>query len=228
MTCSKNRTRFRLPARFRTFLRRHFDCSEFSLKSGWNSVERFGARILMLSAFLLVASCWMSIWSPSQTPLQFQTQRIDKLEALVGAVPAQIVALQVKLDLKLDQQSKDIESMSNRAWVFIVGFIMFAARELFREFGGKTSRRREPLKDEDCHKEDDPKPCDPTPVPASAQGRWHGGTSFGCASPRLTPQRQLIPLHNVAARSEAGITNSGKSTLHKGRENAARFAPAFP
>lgn len=134
-----------LRSRFGTFRAWGLDWSEFSLRSGWDTVEAFGRRVCGLVTLALLCAAVNPIWLPSQTPMQYEmkadisaaTKRLDTLEAKLATVPVDIAVIKEQIA----RQNDTIESWSTRFWAMAAGFLAWAARQMFMEFGGKEKRK---------------------------------------------------------------------------------------
>ena len=133
-----------LRSKIRTFHGFRLDWSEFSLRSGWGTLEAFGRRICGLAAVGLLMAALNPVWLPSQTPMQYEmradlsaaARRLDSLEAKLATVPTDIAVMKEQIA----RQNEVMESFSTRFWICISGFIAWALRQLFVEFGGKERR----------------------------------------------------------------------------------------
>ena len=133
-------------SRFGTIRTWGLDWSEFSLKSGWDTMEAFGRRVCGLATLALLCAAVNPVWLPSQTPMQYEmradlssaTKRLDSLETKLATVPTDIAVMKEQIS----RQNEVMESFSTRFWICISGFIAWALRQLFMEFGGKERRSR--------------------------------------------------------------------------------------
>ena len=128
-----------------TFSWKFLDWSEFSLKSGWGTVESFGRRVCGLATLALLCAAVNPVWMLSQTPMQYEmradlkaaTARLETLESRLASVPTDIAVMKEQIN----RQNATMESFSNRVWALIAGLLAWAARQMFIEFGGKERRK---------------------------------------------------------------------------------------
>jgi len=120
------------------------DWSEFSLKSGWDTVESFGRRVCAIAVLAIGCAMVNPIWMPSQTPMQYEikadltaaTRRLDSLEAKLSTVPSDIAVMKEQIA----RQNDALESLSTRGWGLIGMLIAWACRSLFLDLGGKERK----------------------------------------------------------------------------------------
>lgn len=133
-----------LRSRIGTFRKWGLDWSEFSLKSGWNTVEAFGRRVTGLAALAILCIVANPVWLPSQTAMQYEmradlsaaTKRLDNLESKLNNLPSDVAVLKEQVS----RQNEVMESFSNRFWGLIAALIAWAMRQMFIEFGGKDRK----------------------------------------------------------------------------------------
>ena len=140
-------------SRFETFRGFSLDWSEFSLKSGWGTVQAFGSRVFGLAAVGLLMVAINPVWMPSQTPLQYEmrldlkdaAKRLDFLEAKLSDMPIKLALM----EQRISQQNESITrlndlvlSLGKGIGGLIAALIAWALRQMFIEFGGKEKRGR--------------------------------------------------------------------------------------
>ena len=120
------------------------DWSEFSLKSGWDTVESFGRRVCAIAVLAIGCAMVNPIWMPSQTSLQFEMKsdikaaaaRLDSLEAKLITMPQDVAVLKEQMA----RNTESLESMNTRSWGLIAMLIAWACRSLFLDMGGKERK----------------------------------------------------------------------------------------
>ena len=133
-----------LRSRFGTIRLFSLDWSEFSLRSGWDTVEAFGRRVAGLAALAILCTVANPVWLPSQTAMQYEmradittaTKRLDNLEAKLTNLPSDVAVLKEQVS----RQNQVMESFSNRFWGLIAALIAWAMRQMFIEFGGREKK----------------------------------------------------------------------------------------
>ena len=151
---------FLLRSRFGTIRTLRLDWSEFSLRSGWGTVEAFGRRVCGLATIGLLIVAINPVWLPSQTPMIYQMQtdlgqslrRLDSLEVKLADVPGKLSDMSLKMavmDQRISQQNDSIARLNELAlWIgkgvggLILAGIAWAIRMMFFDFGGKERRGR--------------------------------------------------------------------------------------
>ena len=131
-------------SRFETFRGWGLDWSEFSLKSGWDTVESFGRRVCAIAVLTIGCAMVNPIWLPSQTPMQYEmradlkaaSQRLDSIEAKLAKVPEDVAVLKEQTA----RNTEALESMNTRSWGLIAMLIAWACRSLFLDLGGKERK----------------------------------------------------------------------------------------
>lgn len=131
-------------SRFETFRVWGLDWSEFSLKSGWDTVESFGRRMCAIAVLAIGCAMVNPVWMPSQTPMQYELKadlkaaaaRLDSLEAKLITMPQDVAVLKEQTA----RNTEALESMNTRSWGLIAMLIAWACRSLFLDMGGKERK----------------------------------------------------------------------------------------
>ena len=98
----------------------------------------YGKRLAALAAFVVVASALFPIWSPGQSPLQFQLDEHTRQLANLQTVPVDIAVL--KNQMQAVQSA--VDSQNTKLWSVIIGGALWMAKEMFQMLGGKIGMKK--------------------------------------------------------------------------------------
>lgn len=132
-------------SRFGTLLPVYLDWSNFSVKSGWDSVESFGKRVCGLAAFVLVSASLFPIWTPGQSRLEYQLNENTRQLQQLSTVPTDIAIIKEKIagmESRIKDDGDNITQIKNTAFTASAGMLCWMAIQLFQFFGGNAKRKQ--------------------------------------------------------------------------------------